>query len=185
LITGIDVVSFQCSVFCHFVRLLKAVKLKLLLRNWRLLWVIHPESNAMKFNTRLTAIFPGLPGWASTRKVKPICISLKQETVSGSGIGWAICKSAHCPRQITTPAPHQSVFYFLRTGCPSCRPTESEHWKNILRPCITIAECRHDAAKTAAWFYPPSHFHQRKREEMRRVSKTEEEVFDLSEDVVW
>jgi len=35
--------------------------------------------------------FPGLPGWASTRKVKPIWILLKQETVNGSGISWAIC----------------------------------------------------------------------------------------------
>jgi len=38
-------------------------------------------------------------------------ILLKQETVSGSGISWAICKSASCSRQITTPAPHCSVFY--------------------------------------------------------------------------
>ena len=29
---------------------------------------------------------PGLPGWAGTRKVKPICILVKQETVSGSGV---------------------------------------------------------------------------------------------------
>ena len=36
----------------------------------------------------LTAIFPGLPRWAGTRKVKPIWILLKQETVSGSGISW-------------------------------------------------------------------------------------------------
>jgi len=27
-----------------------------------------------------------------------------------SGISWAICKSAHCSSQITTPAPHHSVF---------------------------------------------------------------------------
>ena len=37
-------------------------------------------------------------------------ISLKQETVSGSGISWAICKSAPRSRQITTPVPHHSVF---------------------------------------------------------------------------
>ena len=70
-------------------------------------------------HTRLTALFPGLPEWASTRKVKPIWISLKQETVSGSGISWAICKSA--PH--STPAPHHSVF--LQAACPSCRPTNS------------------------------------------------------------
>ena len=49
-------------------------------------------------------------GWASTRKVKPIWISLKQETVSGSGISWTICKSAPSSRQITTPVPYHSVF---------------------------------------------------------------------------
>ena len=30
--------------------------------------------------------------------------------MSGSGISWAICKSAPCSRQITMPAPHHSVF---------------------------------------------------------------------------
>ena len=39
-------------------------------------------------HTRLVALFPGLPGWAGTRKVKPIWISLKQETGSGSGISY-------------------------------------------------------------------------------------------------
>jgi len=38
---------------------------------------------------------------------------LKQETASGSGISWAICKSAPRPREITTLAPHHSVFYRL------------------------------------------------------------------------
>ena len=71
----------------------------------------------------LTALCPGLPGWAGTRKVKPMWIILKQETVSGSGISWAIRKSAPRSRQITTPAPHHSVF--LQARCPSCRPTNS------------------------------------------------------------
>ena len=80
-------------------------------------------------HTRLTALFPGLPGWAGTRKVKPICILLKQpgwagtrkvkpiwillkeETVSGSGISWAICKSASRSRQITTLVLHHSKFF--------------------------------------------------------------------------
>jgi len=74
-------------------------------------------------HTRLTALFPGLPGLASTRKVKPIWILLKQETVSGSGISWAVCKSAPRFRQITMPAPHHSVF--LQAACPSCCPTNS------------------------------------------------------------
>ena len=57
------------------------------------------------------------------QKEKQIWILLKQETVSGSGIRWAICKSASRSRQRTTPAPHHSVF--LQAGCPSCRPTNS------------------------------------------------------------
>jgi len=50
--------------------------------------------------TRLTALCLGLPGWASTRKVKPIWILLKQEAVSGSCISWVVCKSAPRSRQI-------------------------------------------------------------------------------------
>jgi len=80
-------------------------------------------------HTRLTALFPGLPGWAGTRKVKPIWILLKQETVSGSGISWAICKSAPRSRQITTPAPHHSVFTGRMPFLPpnqQCQSTEGK-----------------------------------------------------------
>ena len=76
-------------------------------------WTTKVVGNNLKIvytHTRLTALCPGLPGWAGTRKVKPIWILLKKETVSGSGISWTVCKSAPCSRQITTPAPHRSVF---------------------------------------------------------------------------
>ena len=74
------------------------------------------------------ALCPGLLGWASTRKVKPIWILVKQETVSGSGIGWTICKSAPLSRQITTPTPHRSVFY-RPDALPVAQPTASKHWR--------------------------------------------------------
>ena len=86
-------------------------------------------------HTRLTALFPGLPGWACTRKVKPIWILLKQERVSGSDISWAICKSAPRFRQITTPAPHHSVF----TGrMPFLPPNERRQSTggNVYKSCI-------------------------------------------------
>ena len=35
---------------------------------------------------------------------------MKQETVTGSGISWAVCKTAPRSRQTTTPAPHHSFF---------------------------------------------------------------------------
>jgi len=59
---------------------------------------------------RLTALCPGLPGWAGTRKVKPNWILLKQETVNDDGIRWAICKSAPRSRQISTLVPHILIF---------------------------------------------------------------------------
>jgi len=85
---------------------------------WSLTYHTHTHTH-----TRLTALFLRLPRWAGTRKVKPILILLKQETVSGSGTSWAICKSASRSRQITTPVPHHSSF--LQAGCPSCHPTNS------------------------------------------------------------
>ena len=87
-------------------------------------------------HTRLTALFPGLPGWAGTRKVKPIWILLKQETVSGSRISWAICKSALCSRQITTPATHHSVFY-RPDALPAAQPTVSKHWRDFITHTYT------------------------------------------------
>ena len=77
-------------------------------------------------HTRLTALFPGLPRSAGTRKVNPIWILLKQETVSGSGISWAVCKSAPRSRQITTPGPQRSVFY-RPDALPAAQPTASKH----------------------------------------------------------
>ena len=65
---------------------------------------LHTHTHTHTFN----GPFPGLPGCAGTRKVTPIWIFVKQETVSGSGISWAVCKSAPRSRQITTPA-HNSV----------------------------------------------------------------------------
>ena len=86
-------------------------------------------SSCMKTHTRLTALCRGLARWASTRKVKPIWILLEQETVSGSGISWAICKSAPRSRQTTTSAPHCSVFYRL-DALPVAQPTVPKHWRH-------------------------------------------------------
>ena len=96
-----------------------------------ILWHVDTHTHT---HTRLTALFPGLPGWAGTREAKPIWILLKQETVSGSGINWAICKSAPRSRQITTPAPHHSVFY-RPDALPAAQPTASKHWRPDTMAC--------------------------------------------------
>jgi len=88
-------------------------------------------------HTHSKALFPGLPGWADTRKVKPIWISLKQETVSGSGISWAVCKSAPRSRQKTMPEPHHSVFY-RPDALPAAHPTASKHWRHFISRSLII-----------------------------------------------
>ena len=73
-------------------------------------------------HTRLTALCPGLPESAGTRKEKPIWILLNQETVSDSGISRAICKSAPCAIQCQHPTTQ-----FLQAGCPSYRLSKNRY----------------------------------------------------------
>jgi len=83
-------------------------------------------------HTRLTALCPGLP-----RGPVPIWVLPKQETVSGSGISWAICKSAPPSRQTTMPAPHHSVFYRPVAFLPAnqqCQSTEGKRSSLCLPP---------------------------------------------------
>ena len=119
-----DHITNDCvSVVCMFGVLLYTMRTCVSLVMILLTWTLTDDFGLHNTHTRLTALFPGLPGWSGTRKVKPIWILLKQETVSGSGISWAMCKSAPRSRQITMPEPHHSVF--LQAGCPSCCPTNS------------------------------------------------------------
>jgi len=62
---------------------------------------IHPFNGPLSRTTRVS--------WYQKGKTN-LDFLLKQEIVSGSGISWATCKSAPRSRQITTPAPHHSVF---------------------------------------------------------------------------
>ena len=73
-------------------------------------------------HTRLTALFPGLPGWAGTKKAIPIWILLKHETVSGSGISWAImqvCTSLQIDNHAST-----SPLKFFTGRMPFLLPTQ-------------------------------------------------------------
>ena len=79
----------------------------------------HPFNGPLSGTTRVSRHQNG----------KPIWILLKQETVSGSGISWATGKSAPRSRQITTPAPHRSVFY-RPDALPAAQPTASKHCRH-------------------------------------------------------
>jgi len=68
-----------------------------------------------------------MPTWVSRyQKGKTNLDLLELEIVGGSGINWAICKFAPCPRQITTPASHHSFFYRL-DALPVAKLTASKH----------------------------------------------------------
>ena len=76
----------------------------------------HPFNGPLSGTTRVS--------WY--QKGKPIWILLKQETASGSGIHWDICKSAPRSSQITMPVPHHSIFY-RPDALPAAQPTASKH----------------------------------------------------------
>ena len=63
--------------------------------------IVYRNDTHTHTHARLTALSLGLPGSACIKKVKPTWILLEQQTVSGSGISWAICKPIPCSRQIT------------------------------------------------------------------------------------
>jgi len=89
------------------------------------------KAKSIKTNTHthpFNGPFSGTTKVSRYQKGKPIWNLLKQETVSGSGISLAICKSAPCSRQITTPAPQHSVFY-RPDALLVAQPTASKHWR--------------------------------------------------------
>ena len=110
------------------------------------IWVkrcyFHVTSHVHTHTRFLTALFPGLARSASTREVKPIWILLKQETVSASGISWAICKSAPCSRQITRPAPRR----FFTGRMPFLPPNEQRQSTEGKLPVM------YSSAKTLIWW---------------------------------
>jgi len=66
--------------------------------------ILHTHTHTFDCLLDFVRDYPGEP------VPEPIWILLEQETASGSGISWAICKSAPCLRQITMPAPTTQFF---------------------------------------------------------------------------
>ena len=89
-------------------------------------WHTHTHTH-----TRLTALFLGLPRWASSRKVKPMWILLKQETVASAGP----YASLHlAPDRQSHQHPTTLVFYRPDT-LPAAQPTASKQWRGIEGTC--------------------------------------------------
>ena len=95
---------------------------------------LHENIQYIHTYTCLTALFPGLPGWAGTRNVKPVWILLQARD---SEWQWhhlghmQVCTSLYTDNHASTLPP----LSFLQTGFPSCCPTHSvkgsKHWRHI------------------------------------------------------
>ena len=116
------------------------------IKNWMLcsllsLAVVHAHTHLFRGPLDFVWDYPGEP------VPEPIWILLKQETVNGSSISWAICKSAPRPSQITLPAPHHSVFRssperWLNKPSKNVRPSV----RMYVRPSVHMSTVKHNAA---------------------------------------
>ena len=83
-------------------------------------------------HTCLTALFPGLPGWAGTRKVKPIWILLKQESEwQWHQLGhMQVCTLLQTDNHASTPP----LGFYRPDALPAAQPTASKHWRHSKVP---------------------------------------------------
>jgi len=65
--------------------------------------------NVLSYRMPSIAKFKNRKNVSQHQKGKTNLYLLEQETVSGNGISWAICKSAPCLIQVAMPASYQSV----------------------------------------------------------------------------
>jgi len=82
----------------------------------------HPFNGPFSGTTRVSRYQKGTTNLDFTEERDSEC----------SGISWAICKSAPCSRQTTTPAPHHCVFY-SPDALPAAQPTASKHWRMSIK----------------------------------------------------
>jgi len=74
--------------------------------------------------------FPGHPEYASTRKLKPFCILMRQEIMGfweRSNIGWTICKQYCTLLQTYNHANSSSLNFNGPDALSDARPTMSKH----------------------------------------------------------
>ena len=87
--------------------------------------------------THLTASFPGQPGQASTRKVKPVSIGFEWgKRWWGFGIQWhqldhmqTICTSLQTDNHTNT----SSLNFYRPNALPDAKPTLSNYWRQVPR----------------------------------------------------
>jgi len=91
--------------------------------------------------TTITVLWLSGVSWYQKGKTKTNLDFLEQETVSGSAISWAICKSAPRPRQITMPAPHHSFFTGGMPFLPPNQQHQSTEGNSAVRMGLSAHSC--------------------------------------------
>ena len=89
--------------------------------------------------------------------------------MSGSGIRWAICKSAPRSSQIKMPVPHPSVFY-RPDALPAAQPTVSKHCRHDRNIPVTTIRTVHEKTTTTI---------------MRRTGECRQDVVDSQKAVIF
>ena len=115
-----------------------------------------PWKNTHTLHTTVLLLFWNMSGTTQvsryqkgkTRKVKTNLDLLEQETVSGNGICWAICKSAPHPRQ---PRQHPTTQFF--TGrMPFLPPNQQcQSTEGHTMPCFFTMPSKNWARITSVW----------------------------------
>ena len=95
---------------------------------WQLVNYTHTHTHTHKHTHQHNGPLSGTSTVSRYQKGKTNLDFTEAREVSGSGISWAICKSAPRSRQITMPVPHHSGFYRL-DALPAAQPTASKHWR--------------------------------------------------------
>ena len=81
------------------------------------------NENWLHTHTRLTALFPGLPRWASARKVKPIYFSEATDSEWQQG-HMQVCTLLQTDSHTSTPP----LCFYRPDALPVAQPTASKHW---------------------------------------------------------
>jgi len=85
-------------------------------------------THTANIHTRLTALCPGLPGWAGTRKEKPMWITEARDSEwQWHPLGhMQVCTSLESDNHASTPP----LSFYRPDALPAAQPTASKHWRH-------------------------------------------------------
>ena len=87
----------------------------------------EPVSLRVSTHTRLTALFPGLPGWAGTRKTNLDFTEARDSEWQWHQLGhMQVCTPLQTDNHASTPP----LSFYRPDALPVAQPTVSKHWRD-------------------------------------------------------